>query len=47
MLADFNSQGMFFGIGEDELTLLLDGDRTWARQIVEGFHEFAPKKIVV
>ena len=39
MLATFNKQGMFFGIGENELTILVDGDRAWAQQIKKCFNE--------
>ena len=46
MLTTFNNEGMFFGIGEDELTVLVDGDRAWAQQILGGFHEFVPKSVV-
>jgi hypothetical protein len=44
MLEAFNENGMFFGIGETELAVLLDGDRKWAKQIIEAF---STKKIVV
>ena len=37
MLKAFNEHGMFFGIGENELAVLLDGDRQWAQQIVQAF----------
>ena len=37
MLNTFNEHVMFFGIGEKELALILNGDAAWSKQIVQVF----------
>ena len=37
MLTCFEEQVMFFGIGEKQVALLLEGDTEWAKQIIAEF----------